>query len=499
MTQEPFADRIRHKLQQVRARGLTCFGANGHHFQLNLTLSEDEVLAFEQEHGVELPADYRMFLTQVGNGGAGPYYGLYPLEKWNAIAGQEIPGQLASVCPILPEHADGTNLSKKLNCEWEDCFRGTIALCNQGCTYAAAMIVTGPHRGQIVYFNEEGPACYFIDHTDFISWYERWLDELLAEYNMHWFGFGKAGDERTLAALLNDSQTNESDLVDSMTSLSRIPALADSTLSFVTRLLSHDSALVRSRAASLLDHGAGEKVAGDLCTRLVDADPTVRKATLSTLAKIHAAEWEGAARAALNDESPSVVSNAARVLDEAGRLTVTDLQQLIASTSRPRVETGLFYWGKDARRVDNVEFPFALLSDSDVQIRRLAIGAARELKLSAAIPILIERLNSETDSVTRGKIARVLLEMTDRRALPALLDAATSDDDFTRYHVAHGLRNFKGLEVIRALNKLAHDHTTPVRKNAEGFLVQTTMQAIARVARESRRRVLVRTFLPFLR
>jgi hypothetical protein len=56
----------------------TVFGVIGHHFVLNPPLTEAEVVAFEQGHQVRLPPDYRHFLTSIGNGGAGPYYGVFP-------------------------------------------------------------------------------------------------------------------------------------------------------------------------------------------------------------------------------------------------------------------------------------------------------------------------------------------------------------------------------------------------------------------------------------
>ena len=200
----------------------------------------------------------------------GPITASIRWEKWNAIAAEFIPDQLATPCLIGPEQADGTNLPDQLNCEWEDCFRGTIALCSQGCTYAAAMIVAGPHRGQIIYFSEEGPACFFIDHTNFISWYERWLDELLAGCDTDWFGFGKACDEETLAALLDDPNSDEADLVEATKSLSRIPALKDATLTIARRLLSHSSEAVRGRVVSLLAKGSPEQVSNGLSDRRSD-------------------------------------------------------------------------------------------------------------------------------------------------------------------------------------------------------------------------------------
>src|SRR5262245_16016748 len=44
-------------------------------------LTEQQVSAFETRHGIELPAEYREFITRVGDGGLGPAYGMCRLEK----------------------------------------------------------------------------------------------------------------------------------------------------------------------------------------------------------------------------------------------------------------------------------------------------------------------------------------------------------------------------------------------------------------------------------
>lgn len=55
------------------------FGATAHRFRLGPPLPQDGVVAFEERHGVGLPADYRGFITMVGHGGpvrfggAGPF------------------------------------------------------------------------------------------------------------------------------------------------------------------------------------------------------------------------------------------------------------------------------------------------------------------------------------------------------------------------------------------------------------------------------------------
>src|SRR3954471_13202596 len=57
------------------------FGASSHDYKLDPPLPVAVIEAFEGRHGVSLPEDYRHFITEVGNGGAGPYYGLLPFAK----------------------------------------------------------------------------------------------------------------------------------------------------------------------------------------------------------------------------------------------------------------------------------------------------------------------------------------------------------------------------------------------------------------------------------
>jgi hypothetical protein len=73
-------------VSRLREIGAMTFGSGAHGFQMNPVLSESEVSAFERDHKIVLPSDYRQFVTGVGNGGAGPFYGVFPLGVWMTIS-----------------------------------------------------------------------------------------------------------------------------------------------------------------------------------------------------------------------------------------------------------------------------------------------------------------------------------------------------------------------------------------------------------------------------
>ena len=75
--------RIREKLARLASLDRDCraFGAEAHRYRLDGPLSEATIGSFEARHGVTLPEGHRRFLLEVGDGPAGPDYGLLPLEK----------------------------------------------------------------------------------------------------------------------------------------------------------------------------------------------------------------------------------------------------------------------------------------------------------------------------------------------------------------------------------------------------------------------------------
>ncbi len=152
-------------------------------------LTEDGIGAFERRHQVVLPTGYRDFLLRFGCGGPGPYYGLLPLE-----AEEPPPGVMARACVLDPALEDRDSF--ELEDFDEERPSGTMASCDQGCTFYTFIILTGPHRGRLVNL-ETDSSFRFVPDQSFLAWYERWLDELLSGIDVSWFGYSAGGQSRS--------------------------------------------------------------------------------------------------------------------------------------------------------------------------------------------------------------------------------------------------------------------------------------------------------------
>ena len=107
---------VHSSLSRIAKDGSRIFGGNSHGFRLNPCLSDSDLQKFEQSHAIKLPAEYSYFLRRVGNGGAGPYYGIFPLglmdgtgsslEVWNEEDG--FIGKLSEPFPLTQSWNDIT-------------------------------------------------------------------------------------------------------------------------------------------------------------------------------------------------------------------------------------------------------------------------------------------------------------------------------------------------------------------------------------------------------
>ena len=210
---------IRDGLRRLReaAAPLKVFGSQAHGFRTHPPLPEEAVREFEALHRVELPTDYRGFLIHVGNGGAGPAYGLFKLGETDDGRGHrpwaENDGFVGVLSRPFPHTGPWNDLSEEPvydearedDPEWEDEYQrqlgaweervywntanvnGAVPICHLGCALRQWLVVTGPEAGNVWDDNRT-------DHgglkpvqqagrgrVTFLQWYRFWLEDALRQ------------------------------------------------------------------------------------------------------------------------------------------------------------------------------------------------------------------------------------------------------------------------------------------------------------------------------
>ena len=156
----------------IRARGA----------RLNPPASLQAIEAFEAQHGISLPSDYRAFILTFGDGGDGPpSYGLLPLgvtdpacvPEWFASG---YAGLLAQPFPLRSSwvwegEPEGSALEQRL----ATLRHGSLCLGTDGCGLFWLLVVSGPERGQIWQLADVG-ITPLAPRLTFLPWYTYWLN-----------------------------------------------------------------------------------------------------------------------------------------------------------------------------------------------------------------------------------------------------------------------------------------------------------------------------------
>ena len=201
---------IKRDLEKLRTAEVLpdIFGANEHKYIVNPPLSEAVVIEFEAKHAIQLPQDYRCFLIEVGNGGAGPYYGVFRLGQMDHGRGHsgwsENDGFVGDLSRPFPhteawndltgapesENYDAEAYEKQLTAFEESYLssanvNGAIPICHLGCALRQWLIVTGPEAGHVWCDERADYKGLFPlmkktgERVTFYRWYRDWVDEAL--------------------------------------------------------------------------------------------------------------------------------------------------------------------------------------------------------------------------------------------------------------------------------------------------------------------------------
>ncbi|ATL30220.1 SMI1/KNR4 family protein [Streptomyces formicae] len=195
----------------------------GHGFALRPVLTEEQVEAVERRRGVTFPAEYRAFLLEVGAGGAGPDYGLFPVDPGEdaAPSGTDADADADTDADTDADIDTAPPLFRpERTAEWEEHqsaepqrsaygdtageaarFRadhaawdarddellaaltdGALYVSEQGCAYYTLLALTGPERGTM--WHDARAAAEGVipvelagsaERVTFAQWYVHWL------------------------------------------------------------------------------------------------------------------------------------------------------------------------------------------------------------------------------------------------------------------------------------------------------------------------------------
>ncbi len=204
--------RLREKLTWLRTldrsgrasspSSLASFGASQHRHELAPPISPEALADFEATLGLRLPEDYRAFLSCLGNGGAGPFYGLAPLGRWDTEAEpitdealdddaleawyeRALPTRVADLRRDFvldgPFYSLELDLAEKIRRHHfpphgAHRFDGCVLLCDVGCGESCFLVVRGPRAGEV--WIDQSQAAWPIRRVSrtFLAWYEHHLD-----------------------------------------------------------------------------------------------------------------------------------------------------------------------------------------------------------------------------------------------------------------------------------------------------------------------------------
>ena len=144
------------------------FGASGHKYARKEPVSETRIKMVEKSLGAPLPEELRSYYLEVGDGVAGPDYGLCPIADLKGFeAHLPYPG-LKALSESYTVNDNGS-----VDIDPED-FRGLVSIIDEGCS--------GEYVGRVVRISMDG---FLVETKDpLLPYYHQWLDR-----GLHAFSF----------------------------------------------------------------------------------------------------------------------------------------------------------------------------------------------------------------------------------------------------------------------------------------------------------------------
>jgi len=430
--------RIQQKLAQAKAadKDLEVFGASSHKYHLNPPVTEAEVLAFEKKYGVSLPEDYRAFVQTIGDANAqkletmaGPYYGLsaFGTQVDDLLyEGSEI--YLKAPCALSPDmtQEEWEDLSDPLLTDEEEedeeegyvievednyfaerakVFGGLLPLGSQGCTYYHALVLNGKYAGRIVNVDLDLAQPKFAFETNFLDWYERYLDEVISGQLMDkrptWFGYyrGEPAEELLNEYEQTTDRKTQTDCLDGV--YHKRPPLSEKVLDRIEALISLNNE-DRDFLIEILSQSSYER-AKPYLQDLVTEKPKKVFQYIWWYAQDHCADWVPAVKELLPTITDEEMFNfATYLLTEATDNFEKDILPFTNNVN-PRIRLTAYYTlGKSQKKEQYLDTFIKGLQETDNDVLRTVIQALSGVKDERLLPYykqIAKRFSEDEDYI----------------------------------------------------------------------------------------------------
>ena len=424
--------RIQQKLSQAKAadKNLEVFGADAHQYHLNPPVSEAEVLAFEKKYGVQLPECYRAFMLTIGDAKAkksdfiaGPYYGLYAFgTSLDSLLYEKIETYLKAPCnlspdmtqeewetlsdPLLPsEEEEEEEDDDKYFAERAKVFGGLLPLGSQGCTYEHALVLNGKYAGRVVNVDLDLAQPKFAFETNFLDWYERYLDEVISGQLMDdsptWFGYHRGEAAEVLLAEYEHTtdRKTQTDCLEGV--YHKKPPLESALLGKIEKLIALNNE-DRDFLIEILCQSSYERAKPYLQT-LVTEKPKKVFQFIWWYAQDHCADWMPAVKELLptiNDEE--MFNFATYLLTEATDNFEEDILPFTNNVN-PRIRLTAYYTlGKSQKKEQYLDTFIKGLQETDNDVLRTVIQAISGVKDERLLPYykqIAKRFSKDEDYI----------------------------------------------------------------------------------------------------
>ena len=435
--------RIQQKLAQAKAadKDLEVFGASSHKYHLNPPVSEAEVLAFEEKYGISLPEDYRAFVQTIGDANAqkletmaGPYYGLSAFgtqvddllyegseiylkapcalssdmtkEEWEALSD-----------PLLMSEEDDEDFEEDEEegyvIEVEDnyfaerakVFGGLLPLGSQGCTYYHALVLNGKYAGRVVNVDLDLAQPKFAFETNFLDWYERYLDEVISGQLMDkrptWFGYhrGEPAEELLNEYEQTTDRKTQTDCLDGV--YHKRPPLSEKVLDRIEALiaLNNEDKDFLIKILTLSSYERAKPYLQDLVTK----KPKKVFQYIWWYAQDHCADWVPAVKELLPTITDEETFNfATYLLTEATDNFEEDILPFTNNVN-PRIRLTAYYTlGKSQKKEQYLDTFIKGLQETDNDVLRTVIQAISGVKDERLLPYykqIAKRFSKDEDYI----------------------------------------------------------------------------------------------------